>query len=152
MLKQQLRNQNDLTLQEYIIHYTDQARLRVEKELILNIIFKNIPRVKYLPFDFNWHIKPGFEHVTSAIIKLTGITTELKLHDWNDPMCMHIKNHLIHIFTILQDGLKFYGCHNPPSTSHQPLITKEKLIQLANETNSLSWLSEESEMFVECDI
>jgi len=99
---------------------------------LLNVIYHNKPRVKFMPFDYNWGIFSHFNKVSDAIIKLTGIIVSLNTYKWTDPDCLYLKNHLTYLYNIVKDGLIVYGCSNPPEKKTIS-TTEDTIIEIAEQ-------------------
>ena len=67
-----------------------------------------------MPFDYNWEIKPDYERVTRAIIKLSSIVCELSSYEWSSSSCLIIKSYMWSLYNQLKAGLLAYGCSAPP--------------------------------------
>ena len=111
MLKQQFKNQF-VDVRDYVLGYSQSIKARREKDLILQIIFDNIPKVKIVAFDYNWGILNEFDVVCDAIVKLSSIVIDLGLVCFTDPYCVLIKNHMYMLYNTLKKGLIAYGCRN----------------------------------------
>ena len=134
MLKQLLQKQpqQDVNISDYILSFAENIQNKYEKNILLNVIYHNKPRVKFMPFDYNWGIYPNFKQVSDAIIKLTGIIVSLNTYKWTDPDCLYLKNHLTYLYNILKDGLIAYGCSNPPEVKNIS-TTQDTIIEIAEQ-------------------
>lgn len=151
MLKQQFDDLRLQTLFEYVSHNIDKIKSDFEKQLMSSVIFGS-PRVKYLPFDYNWTIKKEFDIVTDALVKLSSIVVALRAENWQDTHSLLIKNYVHVVYANLRNGLLLYGCITPPYKLPMK-ITKEAILQTAQQVLELNiQTTEELNMFIESDI
>jgi hypothetical protein len=149
MLKQQFEKQNTLNLQQYVEDYSNCIQNEKEKVLLQNIIFHNIPKIKCIPYDFDWNVCKDFRVVSRAILKMTTINTELKICIFNDPMSIHIRNHMTHVLNTLKSGMYSYGCTNPPCKIACD-VGCDKIMSLAQQVMGLQKVKVEEITSTEC--
>ena len=120
MLKRQIQNQRGVDIGCYIFEYTINIKAAKERDLLIKIIFDGKPKTRYMSWDYNWGIKPNFEIVCDALLKLSGTMIELGMVSWKDPAAIYMKNHVAHLFNTLKNGLIAHGCFYPPHIVDSP--------------------------------
>lgn len=107
-----------------------------EAELLVDIIYNRLPKVKFLPFDYNWSIKPHFHIVTVALTKLSTIITNLNLIEWTHTNSIRIQSYMYNIYNKLKNGLIAIGCNNPPYKINIS-TNEDTIIELARQIISM---------------
>lgn len=153
MLKKQINDQKNYKVADFIWHYLDSIDGK-EKQMLIDIIFSlQTPRIKILPFDYNWCIKPDFLVVTNALVKLSSIVIELKGRIWQDNSARMLQNYMNSIYKLLKDGLIAHGCDHPPWRIDHETQKPNYIKDLAAQVVALRLQpSEELDVFVEGNI
>lgn len=139
MLSLQLKPMNmneEVNIRENIIKLAQNINIQGEKENIIKLIFVKTQKhtVKYMSFDFNWIIKPDFDIVQDALIKLSSIITTLKMYTFKDTYSKIVVDHIISLNKILKDGLIAHGCFQPPYKIDSPTTT-DTILEIADQIN-----------------
>jgi hypothetical protein len=104
MLKRQFHLQKTLDLKDYIA--TNVKNINVaERTIVKNIIFHNIIKTRCVYFQYKWDMHPDMKIVSSAMIKIEGIASELRKHKLLDPTSIHLMNHITFIRNTLKEGI-----------------------------------------------
>jgi hypothetical protein len=138
MLKRQLQNQSGIDIGCYIFEYTINIKAAKERDLLIKIIFDGKPKSRYMAWDYNWGIKPDFEIVCDALLRLSGIKTELGLLELRDPAAIYLKNHVAHLFNTLKTGLITYGCLYPPHVEFNMTTNIDTVLEMSRQVLGLS--------------
>lgn len=134
MLSQQVKDPPFIDIKTYITNYANHMCSKRERDSILSIIFEK-PKgmhVVYMPFDYEWIIKPSYVPVTNALMKLSTVKTRLSMCDLKEKNGHFLKDHIGFLFKLLREGLMAYGCKKPPCVV-DCFINEDTIIEIAEQ-------------------
>jgi hypothetical protein len=89
-----------------------------EKDLLMQILFEKTEehKVVFLPYDLSWNVKPEFEGVCDALIKMSSIILLVNKYEakFKDPRSKGILMDIRCLYNLLKEGLRELGCRTPP--------------------------------------
>lgn len=148
MLKRQLQKAQ-LDIGCYIFEYAYNIKAVAERDLLIKTIFHGSPKARYISWDYNWCIRPGFDIVCDALLHLSGIKIELGLLGLRDPASIYIKTHIEHTFNTLRDGLIAYGCFYAPILDTNVTTNVDTVLEMAHQVLTMS-LSQVATNYIDC--
>lgn len=150
MLKRQLQNAA-VNVGCYIFEYAYNIKAAKERDLLVKAIFDGSPKARYMSWDYNWCIRPGFDVVCDALMRLSGIKVELGLMELRDPAAIYIRSHIDHVFNNLRGGLIAHGCFYPPidELTNVGNIGADTVLEMASQVLRMS-LANVATSYIDC--